>query len=95
MSCKMASKLCHKWLKKTHFCRKAQILYISDHTIWFKFCQHMVQMHIKLCMQEPYTSSISICNSRTEVFNGKFSAKNGFSNPAFYMIPLRMLTQEV
>ena len=33
--------------KNPVFCQKAQILYISDRTIMFKFYQHVVQTHIK------------------------------------------------
>ena len=37
-----------KWLKKLGFCQKLKILYISEHTIWFKFHQYIIQ---PLCVE--------------------------------------------
>ena len=34
-------------LKELGFCPKAEILYITDYTIWLKFRQHLVQVRIK------------------------------------------------
>ena len=44
-SSKMASTLSQKWL--TFFPKKLKILYISCHTISFKFHQHVVQILTK------------------------------------------------
>ena len=38
-------------LKNLSFVKNMIILYISDHILWFKFCQHMVKIHIKQCME--------------------------------------------
>ena len=47
----MLSKLNQKYFWKTRFSvKKLKILYLSDHTILFKFHQHVVQTHIKQWM---------------------------------------------
>ena len=40
----MASTLCQKWLTINFFVKKLKILYSLDHTILFKFHQHVVQI---------------------------------------------------
>ena len=52
-------------LKNSDFCQKVQSLYISDHTILFKFCKHVVQIHIKKCIERLLTFSLSIYNGRS------------------------------
>ena len=37
---------------KTPFFVKKLIFYISDYMIWFKFCQHVVQIRIKERMEQ-------------------------------------------
>ena len=46
-SSKMASTLCQKWFT-TFLSKSSKILYSSDHTMLFKFHQHVVQMLINI-----------------------------------------------
>ena len=47
-SCKIASTLCQKCFFLTSFyVKKLKILYNLDYTIWLKFRQHVVKIHIK------------------------------------------------
>ena len=64
----MASTLCQKRL--TILRRKLKILHSSDHTILFKFPQHVVQI-IKQCVERLCTSNVSISNGNIKYPVGK------------------------
>ena len=58
---------------------------ISEHTIWFKFRRHVVQIRIKNCTQRLQTSGVSTCNGITEEFQQQIYSKNDFSDQAFFV----------
>ena len=63
-NCKMASKLYQKWFKKPNFCQ----MMVKIWYIWFQFLKHVVQIHIKYCMERLKTSSVSICKTSSKDF---------------------------
>ena len=67
---------------------KAQNVYITDHTILFKFHQPVHLNTFQIMYGE--TSNVSICNGITKNLNGKFTAKIDFPIERF-MSPLLML----
>ena len=69
-SSKMASILCQKLLT-IFFVKKHKILYVSDHTILFKFHQRVVQILIKYCMARLLTFNVCISNGSIKYPIGK------------------------
>ena len=73
--------------------KELKILYILDHTIWFKFrCN--VQIRIKYCLLRDFRLSVSaFATVARKSVNGNFTAKIAFPIGHF-MLPLLTLTLE-
>ena len=78
-SCKMASTLYQSWfLKGWVFVQNLKILYILDHTVWFKFRQYVVQVRNKYFTRDFRIPMSTFATVAGISFNGKFTEKNGF-----------------
>ena len=60
---------------KTAFCKKAQILYISDHRILIKFRQHVVNIFIKELQMVFLTSTIINSNGNMKELERKMKCE--------------------
>ena len=88
----MASTFCQEIVSiNSVFVTKLNILHISEHTILFKFHQHVIKILDWTDLKLPI-SALAIAAQRS--FNNKFTAKIDFPLKHF-MLPLLMLTLEV
>ena len=81
-------------LKNRTFVKKVKNLYISEHMILFKFCQHVVQILSNNVWRDFSLAVSAFAKVALKSSNCKFTAKIRFPIGHF-MLPLPMLTLKV